>query len=677
MDDKRKNEQEFADTPVDKEKNNGENIVDESKKDVDAMGTKQAASEDKSENVDNSVEIEGKGIENPVETIVETVESLDDEDGNRTNVVDETVDNVDKSTDSVENNDLPLKKEGGVWWKVLLGLIIFAGFLGYCWYATGGGLTKSADIAITYAKDNGLYVFDLKNDAYKVNDTISNGGAYNYYYSAWGASASEDNEDLYYIAGIDAEGIGTLYFKDLKNKDAEPVLISENVNHYISSTDGSQCAYLVQNNGKADLYVYNKGQSRKVAEDILQQNGSYDLSKDGSYVLFKKGDANQTALYVSAVATEEEPVKLSDKVALSFIADKNDIAYFLEQQGDSYNLYEYTFEKEPTLVAEQVTYVELMPNGQDVLYCAMRTDETPLTQLIEDDVTDLSQYDEKRQAAIEEIRSKMKDEENMEPIFQDCYVLTAGRKIKVHDTVISVASLPGESGFLVGYSMESPAPVKLSETNSFDEAMYTYYANLMYGEKEVFIADKVGNVYTLQEKNVVPTSIQVSDDGKSVAYYVPDEATGANVLKVESLAGKKGVIEIQKQVELMGFLGDSSDLVYFYNYDGGMGSIGVFKGDTPTEIDQNTTGVYFSDDKKEIYYLADPNITTGNGTLMKYNGKEMKEIDKDVFSFQYKENGKLAYLKNYDFVTGLGDLYYYDGKTTRFVDSGVTAIYMY
>ncbi len=409
----------------------------------------------------------------------------------------------------------------------------------------------------------------------------------------------------------------------------------------------------------------------------MQQNGSYDLSKDGSYVLFKKGDANQTALYVSAVATEEEPVKLSDKVALSFIADKNDIAYFLEQQGDSYNLYEYTFEKEPTLVAEQVTYVELMPNGQDVLYCAMRTDETPLTQLIEDDVTDLSQYDEKRQAAIEEIRSKMKDEENMEPIFQDCYVLTAGRKIKVHDTVISVASLPGESGFLVGYSMESPAPVKLSETNSFDEAMYTYYANLMYGEKEVFIADKVGNVYTLQEKNVVPTSIQVSDDGKSVAYYVPDETTGANVLKVESLAGKKGVIEIQKQVELMGFLGDSSDLVYFYNYDGGMGSIGVFKGDTPTEIDQNTTGVYFSDDKKEIYYLADPNITTGNGTLMKYNGKEMKEIDKDVFSFQYKENGKLAYLKNYDFVTGLGDLYYYDGKTTRFVDSGVTAIYMY
>lgn len=677
MDDKRKEEQELSDAFVDKEKKDGENFVDENKKYVETMGIKQNTSEDKLENVDNSVEIAEKNIENPVEATVETVDIMDTDGGNRTNVVDETVDNVDKIEDAVENSDLPSKNEGGVWWKVLLGLIAFVGFLGYCWYATGGGLTKSSDIAITYAKDNGLYVFDLKNDAYKVNDTISNGGAYNYYYSAWGASTSEDNEDLYYIAGIDAEGIGTLYFKDLKNKDAEPVLISENVNHYISSGDGSRCAYLVQNNGKADLYVYHDDRSRKLAEDILQLNGAYDLSKDGSYVLYKKGNTDEMALYVSAVATEEEPVKLSDKVALSFIAEKNNIAYYLEQQADSYYLYEYNFNEEPTLVAEQVTYVELMPNGQDVLYCAMRADETPFTQLIEDDVTDISQYDEKRQIAIEEIRSKMKDEESMEPIFQDCYVLTAGRKMKIHDAVISVASLPGESEFLVGYSMESPAPVKLSETNSFDEAMYTYYANLMYGEKEVFIADKVGNVYTLQEKNVVPTSIQVSGDGKSVAYYVPDETTGANVLKSESLDGKKGAIEVQKEVELMGFLGDSSDLVYFYNYNGGMGSIGVLKGDTPTEIDQNTTGVYFSDDKKEIYYLADPNTTTGNGTLMKYNGKEMKEIDKDVFSFQYKENGKLAYLKNYDFVTGLGDLYYYDGKTTRFVDSGVTAIYMY
>lgn len=184
-------------------------------------------------------------------------------------------------------------------------------------------------------------------------------------------------------------------------------------------------------------------------------------------------------------------------------------------------------------------------------------------------------------------------------------------------------------------------------------------------------------MYTLQKKNVNPTSIQVSDDGKTVAYFVPDETTGSNVLVIESLNGKKDAIEVQKDAEAFGFLGDSANLVCFYNYNGGMGSLGLYNADKLTEKDQNATGVYFADDKKEMYYLADPDTTTGNGTFMKFDGKEMKEIDKDVFSFQYKENGKLAYLKNYDFVKGIGDLYYYDGKTTRLVDSGVTAIYMY
>lgn len=678
MEDNKKEEKGLSNTLVEKEMESGENLVDEEEKDVDDMGINGDKIGDTTENVENSVEKHGEASDIPVETNVETVESTVDAAKNRTGVVDETVDNVDKSLLDGENKEVSTQKSSSPWLKILLGLIVFVGFLGYCWYATGGGLGKSADIAITYAKDNGLYVYDLKNEPFKVNDSISNGGSYSYYYSAWGASASEDNEDLYYIAEINDDGVGNLYYKDIKNKDSESVLIAEGVNHYISSKDGSRCAYLVQNGDKTDLYVYDSGESQKVAEDILQQNGAYDLSKDGSYVLYiKNNNDDKMSLYVSALVEKEESTKLSDAVVLNFIAEKSNIAYYLEQQGDSYQLFAYTLGKEPSLVAQQVTYVELLPNGQDVLFCAMRTDETSFTQLIEDDVTDLSQYDEKRQATIEEIRNKMNDEEGMEPIFQDCYVLTAGGAKKVHDTVISVASLQGDSGFFVGYSMEAPEPMKLSEINSFDEAMYSYYSNLMYGEKQVFIADKSGNVYTLQKKNVNPTSIQVSDDGKTVAYFVPDETTGSNVLVIESLNGKKDAIEVQKDAEAFGFLGDSANLVCFYNYNGGMGSLGLYNADKLTEKDQNATGVYFADDKKEMYYLADPDTTTGNGTFMKFDGKEMKEIDKDVFSFQYKENGKLAYLKNYDFVKGIGDLYYYDGKTTRLVDSGVTAIYMY
>ncbi|MPN07272.1 hypothetical protein SDC9_154538 [bioreactor metagenome] len=108
-----------------------------------------------------------------------------------------------------------------------------------------------------------------------------------------------------------------------------------------------------------------------------------------------------------------------------------------------------------------------------------------------------------------------------------------------------------------------------------------------------------------------------------------------------------------------------------------MGSLGMYKDGTPQDIEKNAVGVYFPEDKGEVYYMANTDTKTGNSALMKFDGKGKTEIDRDVFVFQYKENGKFAYLKNYDITTGIGDLYYYNGKTSRMVDSGVTAIYIY
>ncbi|WP_304507366.1 hypothetical protein [Anaerotignum sp.] len=676
MEDKRKEEQEWPDTSVDKEIENVESGVDESEESVDKMVIKKESEENIFKNVDESVDTQEEPVNNSVEAEMKPVETCGNLEDDCPHIVDEPVDNVDNSIVDVEKEEANQTKGGAVWWKVLLGLLAFAGFLAFCWHTTGGGLWKTADIAVTYAKDNGLYVFDLKNDPYLVNDSISDGGEYNYYYSAWGASASEDNEELYYIVGINEDGVGSLYYKDIKNKDAASILIAENVFHYVSSENGTECVYLVKNGDKIDLYLYKDEQSQLIANDILQQNGAYDLSEDSSYVLYKKSN-NDAASFYAYVIGEEAPVKLSDSVVLDFIAEKTNITYYLEQQADAYQLFQFVPGEEPQLVAEQVTYAELMPNNQDVFYCAMRAEDTSFDQLIEDDITDLSAYDEKRQAEIEEMRNKMNDEKGMDPIFQDCYVLTSAGKTKVRENVISAASLEGKSGFLIGYSMEAPKPVKLSEIHSFDEALYSYYSDLMYGEKQVFIADKTGNVYTLQKKNVIPTSAQVSNDGKVAAYFVQDENTGDNVLMVEKLGGKGDAVEVQKGVESMGFLGNSEDLVYYYNYNGGLGSLGLYNGKETQELAQSAAGVYFSEDSEEMYYLADLDTTTGNGTLIKFDGKEKQEIDQDVFSFQYKENGKLAYIKNYDIQKEVGELYYYDGKTTRMVDSGVTAIYMY
>ncbi len=677
MDDQRKEEQEYEGTTVDNEVNDGEKNVDEQEKTAVNMGTGQGFTENNTENVEKSVETPVEAVDNPVENELEPVQAVVEKENDTDDAVDETVDNVDNIGTDGESGENSLKKDGSVWWKVILGVIAFVGVMGYCWYATGGGLWKTADMAVTYLKDNGLYVYDLKNEPYLVNDSVTKGGVSNYYYSAWGANVSEDNEDLYYMSGVTQDSIGDLYYKDIKNKDSKPVLIGENVYHFMKSGDGNECAYLVQNGDKMDLYVYANGLSQMIADDILLQNGAYELSGDGAYVIYKKSNGDEAALYARTIG-EKESVKLTDSVALDFIAEKTNITYYLEQKDDSYQLFRFLPGQEPEQLVEQVTYAELMPNKKDVLYCAMRTEDTSFNQLIEDDITDLSSYDEKRQAEIKEMREKMNDEEGMDPIFQDCYILTpSDSKIKVGETVISGVSLQGKDGFVGGFSMQAPEPVKLSQISTFDEAMYTYYAALMYGQREVFVADKNGDNYVLQNKNAVPNTIQISPNGKTAAYFVQDEATGSNVLMLEALDGKSQPVEVKKEVEQMSYLGDSNTLVYYYNYNGGMGSLGMYKDGTAQDIEANAVGVYFPEDKGEVYYMANTDTTTGKSTLMKYDGKETTEIDQDVFVFQYKENGKFVYLKNYDITTGIGDLYYYNGKTTRMVDTGVTAIYIY
>ena len=89
----------------------------------------------------------------------------------------------------------------------------------------------------------------------------------------------------------------------------------------------------------------------------------------------------------------------------------------------------------------------------------------------------------------------------------------------------------------------------------------------------------------------------------------------------------------------------------------------------------NASGVQFTEDA--VYYVADADAATGNGELRAWDGKTETTIAKDVFAFQYKENGKLVYIGKYDVNAGVGDLYYYNGKEARKLDTGITAIFIY
>lgn len=653
---------------VDNEGNTGD-------KPMDALGNTPEGMSEAVENVDKAVDNTAHDVDETANYPQKTVETAAESVHEAETTVDEAVDTVDNYP--AEPDRPATKTGGGSWWKILLGLVAFVGILACVWIATDGGAAKNKTLPITYVKDNALYLYDLKNEPQLLDASISDGAEYHYYYSAWGATITEQGKDLFYLAEMDSEGIGKLYHKNLHNAKDAPVLIAENVMHYIIAQTGRQCAYLALDENGLSLYAYADGESYKITDDILQMNGVYDISADGSFVVYKLEEETGTAFYISAIGENAQSTKLSDNVAADYMRSEGGSGFYLEEQNGSYNLYEYRLNEAPRLVAERVTYAEMLPNGVDFLYCAMQKENTPLTQLVEDDVTDLSIYDEERQAVITEIRHTMEQEGEMEPIFQDCFVVTQEGEIPLLREVMSATPALGDGSYVVGYKMEAPEPAKLSEINSFDEALYSYYMALMTGESELVITGAEKGLYALQGENIDPNTIEISADGERAAYIVADAATGEAVLMTEALGSAEKPVEIAKNVDAFYFLGDTQELVFIYDYNVGMGRLGSYDGEEMHEIDENVIGMQAASDAAVIYYIADMHSETGNGTLVSYDGGNIVEMDDNTFAFHYKGDGKLAYIRDYSLAEGMGDLYYFDGSQSTEVDTEITAIYMY
>ena len=90
-------------------------------------------------------------------------------------------------------------EKGGVL-GIVIGLIALIAIMAYAWMNPMG---KAVDTGILYTKDDNLYYYDLKNEPYQVQEGLSNGGTYHYFYTAWGASVTEDGSYLYFSDDID------------------------------------------------------------------------------------------------------------------------------------------------------------------------------------------------------------------------------------------------------------------------------------------------------------------------------------------------------------------------------------------------------------------------------------------------------------------------------------------
>ena len=564
-----------------------------------------------------------------------------------------------------------VKKEGSGILCIVVGFAVFIAILAWVWMVPVGGKTVT-DTGVLYAKGNDLYYYDMKNEPYLLQEGISAGGGYNYFYSAWGAGVSQDNEDLYYTANVQAGGTYDLYYKNLK-KGGEPVEAACDVADHIVSKNGDMAAFLEQFEDGLHLSLFDGEESYAVSKEMALEEDAYALSADGKYLVYR--DAYDI-LHATTTDFPVEPVALTDDCPLYALSE--DTLYFVSKANEYYNIYSYDFENEPVLVAENAQYMELMPNGKDLLYGVKPTEVIPYSELLEDDMAEIDaamkeddpNYEQKLMR--DELRAAMESGEGLEPLLQEFYILSNGKAKLVAENVVSaIAVQGGDKNFITGYQAKEFQPLYLSVIGGGLEMVdMIYYMSINYGGMKPFLADGFGNAEVL-DGTVLLNTVQVSADGKKAAYLV-ENANGGNALMQMELGSSVEVTVVQENVEEFSFAG-GNDLFYYYDYANGAGKLGK-AGEGDNSINA-ASGVQFAKDTGRVYYLLlDQN--TGNGKMEWWDGENRETIDGGVFAFQYKGNGKVALVCDYDLVHLTGGLGYYDGKGVTMLDEDITAIFI-
>ncbi len=579
----------------------------------------------------------------------------------------------------IQPTKIPFYKNRGL---VGVLLVLLGAILAYLVYVTQQQEQKVADKGVAYAKEDSLYLYDLEHEPYLVAEGLSAGGQYHQYYTAWGTTFNEDGTALYYTKNTKEDGTFDLYHKGVAKEQADQE-VAKDVMDYMPSQTGEKAILLkAGEQGQIDLYLYNGTETVLVEKNIVAQSGSYAISGSGEHMMYQKQTEKGIALYAKDSRAESEPICLHENIAIAFMASKTNAIYYAGIEGETYTAYvfeEYTQAGKEIL--KNVTYLEVMPNGTDVLLMTKTDGKVLYTDLVEDDLAEsdakLTEADgEAYQAkqARDTIREAMQNQEGIAPLLQTAWVYQNHKLTEVATDLISASSVKNDAPFVVCYQAPTAQKLPISKLTKLEDIEYGYYMSLMYGVPQMVLANTTGQKVALAGDTVTPANIFLSEDGKMVGYYEVNPMTGTQTLHVANVDGE--IVLTEENVETAGFLGNTHTVAYYKDYQNGVGTMGVWENGSQQNI-ANVGGIHFATDKDALYYISNMNAATGSGELYVMQDGKSKRIDTDVFSMQYKFNGKLAYFKQYDYQTQKGDLYYYDGNETKQIDTDITAIFMY
>lgn len=600
---------------------------------------------------------------------------------------------------------------GGVVITVLLAAAIVVFLVGSALFKMKNFFPSPAKepLPIAYSKEESLYVDDLKNPAYMVEETLTEGGQFHYYFMGNGVLFSEDGTKMFYQNKIKEDGTFDLYYKLVEQPEEQAILLEQNVIGFQISGDGNSCAYIkngTQKGGTLCTVIINgsSNTTREIAENVAVSENAYFLSDTGKYVVYVRvGEESGAQLYASDFYGDEERL-LSENLYSFQPAKKADSIYYVEnvikEDKTTYSIFEYQYKNDSsTLITDNASALAVLENQKDMVYFNAVENVVKCSDVIEDDMLesdkaieipdfgndggDKEAYNKKladyhAKLDRDELRNEIKDADLVTNT-QDVFLWSEGKSIEVCKNAENAKVLGEDGNYLIFTRRKDEVPkIKLSEITSMEEAQNAYYRNMAMAATDTFFIKPGEKEILIEGENIDIQSAKISQTKDTILFLT--DIGRLDKLVVAKLDDKKQAIEsyteLDENVKIAEFDNKTSALAYISDVENSMGTLHYYGGETAQKV-ANEVGLFqFGKDSDKLYFISDIDMAIGNGSLKEYVNGAIKDIDDTVLDIVNKENGTFVYLKDYDMMTQKGDLYYYNGKESRLVDTGVNSIFM-
>lgn len=574
----------------------------------------------------------------------------------------------------------------------------------------GGTAAKGQDFDfVMYLKDNELtmarknkYEPVVIGDRMYDDSDAQSGYNYNHF-----VQYSPDHQYVYYPQKIDDEGCD-LYRKKIGSKKAEEEKIDSKVSYY-EIIDNDRI-YYVKDNEDNKLYLYNKGESEKVASDVW----NVQVSVDGKYIMW----LDDNRLYVQDTALKADKMKLDSDVFQVYAAsdDFNKIVYQKEDR-----LYVMTGMEDKEKIASDVYQAYIYDiNGNLKMYYIKTGEQANISyyDLIDDDClaqdqqmaepqiedyqrvtykdsfwgrqkrveVDDSYYDDLEQYQKKVERDYLRDSLDNDMLAMEewdiyYYEEAAGESNKVMSALqkqgdMVYVKIAENSALMYAYNIEQDRieEAKLSEfaDSAYYEIQQEITKQLDGGRQLLYIEN--GEVHEIEgyeaddEKQSIYLSAWANEEKQIL--YICDFGDEDERLYSLHYGSKDASLELITD-ELMRVVSWDMDEICYINEDEEL-----YYGDTKIAEEVGPCKVWEND---AILYLTDMNKDGNEGTLHLYDYRsgEDTEIAEDVApvgGYGIFDANKVVFLTDYNFKKSRGDLNVYDGKEVQNIDTDVTGI---